>query len=231
MKIPFTLEQFVDVFRNYNEAVFPLQVFLYFLALVVIFHAIRKTKRSSIIVMVILSFFWFWMGIVYHITYFSVINKVATVFGVFFVFQGALFAYFANKLQFKFPTDKYGIAGSLLIFFALVGYPLIGYLTGHVYPYAPTFGVPCPTTIFTFGILLLTDKKCPLVLLIIPGLWSIIGLSAALNLGFYEDLGLAISGAMSISMLTVRWKMQRTLENTFKHQVTSGIQIDSNKIK
>ncbi|WP_414541485.1 DUF6064 family protein [Nostoc sp. CCY0012] len=28
-------------------------------------------------------------------------------------------------------------------------YPLIGYALGRIFPTSPTFGVPCPTTIFT----------------------------------------------------------------------------------
>lgn len=97
-----------------------------------------------------------------------------------------------------------GTIGALMIFFSLAVYPSLGYLIGHVYPYAPTFGIPCPTTIFTLGIFLLTDKKCPLIHLIIPGLRGLIGLSAALNLGFYEDFGLVISGALAISLLVAR---------------------------
>lgn len=206
MKMPFTPEEFAEVFRNYNQAIFPLQGVFYLIALVAIFYAIRKTRISSIAVMLILSFFWVWMGLFYHITYFSTVNKVATVFGAFFILQGVLFAYYSNKLEFRFPSDKYGLIGSLLILFSLAVYPSIGYFLGHVYPNAPTFGVPCPTTIFTFGVLLLTDKKCPLLLLIIPGLWTVIGLSAGINLGFYEDFGLVISGGLAISLLAARWR-------------------------
>jgi hypothetical protein len=207
MKIPFTHEEFVEVFRNYNQAVFPLQGVFYFLALAAVFYAIKKTRWSSIIVMTILSFLWIWMGLVYHISYFTAINKLAYLFGAAFILQAGLLGYYANKLDFKFPTDTYGLIGSLMIFFSMAVYPSIGYLAGHVYPHAPTFGVPCPTTIFTFGILLLTDKKCHLILLTIPGLWSLIGLSAALNLGFYEDFGLIISGGLAITMLVVRNKV------------------------
>jgi hypothetical protein len=206
VELPFTKEQFVEVFRNYNQAVFPLQGVFYFIALVAIFYAITKTKISSIVTVAIVSCLWIWMGFIYHISYFSTINKTANIFGLLFLFQGVLFAYYNKRLTFKFPTDGYGLTGSLLIFFALTVYPSLGYLLGHVYPYAPTFGVPCPTTIFTFGILLLTDKKCPLNLTIIPGLWSIVGLFAAVNLGFYEDFGLMISALVATSMLLFRWR-------------------------
>lgn len=204
MKIPFTHEEFVGVFKSYNESIFPLQGIFYLFALIAIFHTMRKSPWSSTVVMGLLSILWIWMGIVYHIIHFSVINKAANFFGAAFFIEGILMSYYANKLKFKFPSDVYGLTGFLLIFFALAVYPTIGYLIGHVYPYAPTFGVPCPTTIFTFGILLLTEKKFPTTLLVIPGLWSIVGASAAANLGFYEDIGLVISGIIAIGMLLNR---------------------------
>jgi Family of unknown function (DUF6064) len=63
---------------------------------------------------------------------------------------------------------------------------------------SPTFGLPCPTTIFTLGMLLWLDKTPPLYLLIIPLLWSLIGTVAALKLGIREDVGLLVSGALTV---------------------------------
>jgi hypothetical protein len=54
------------------------------------------------------------------------------------------------------------------VVFALVLYPVIGYTFGHIYPSSPTFGLPCPTTIFTFGIFLWSDKRLPVAILVIP---------------------------------------------------------------
>ena len=87
--------------------------------------------------------------------------------------------------------------------YALIIYPILGYLFGHKYPYSPTFGLPCPTTIFTFGILLFVNKKIPVLVLIIPLLWSIIGFGAALNLSIYEDYGLLIAGILGFILLVV----------------------------
>jgi hypothetical protein len=154
--------------------------------------------------MTILSFFWVWMGLVYHVTYFSVINNAANIFGVAFIIQGILFALLIRSVEFKFQNDLYGTVAFAVIAYGVAIYPLVGYSIGHSYPDAPTFGVPCPTTIFTFGIFLLTDKKCPTILLIIPGIWSLIGLSAALRLEFYEDIGLFASSVTAIVLLTTR---------------------------
>lgn len=64
------------------------------------------------------------------------------------------------------------------------------------------FGVaPCPTTIFTFGLLLLTRGPVPLRLLVIPLLWALVGASAALHLGVREDLGLVVTGLVATALL------------------------------
>jgi hypothetical protein len=209
MKLPFTIEEFLKVFERYNLAVWPMQIILYLLALIAIYLAIKKIAFSDKIIIIILSFFWMWMGIVYHLIYFTSINKAAFIFGSIFILQGIIIFYqgvFKNKLSFQFHTNIYGITGSLLIIFALLIYPLIGYSFGHQYPSSPTFGLPCPTTIFTFGFFLWTDKKFPLMIIIIPLLWSIIGFSAAFFLGIKEDLSLLTSGLVTTLVIVIRNK-------------------------
>jgi hypothetical protein len=85
--------------------------------------------------------------------------------------------------------------------YGILFYPLAGLVLGHVYPAQPTFGLPCPTTIFTFGILLWNKNKIPLYILIIPSVWTIIGFFAALNFGIYEDIGLLLSGAAGLYLI------------------------------
>jgi len=205
MKPPFSIEQFLKVFEEYNFSIWPLQLFFYLLALLSILLSLNKLRKTDKIISLVLASLWIWMGIGYHIIYFSTINKAAFIFGIAFLLQGFLFLYFSfikTNISFKFSSNIYGVTGSLLIIFALIIYPLLGYFQGHVYPASPTFGVPCPTTIFTFGLLLWTDKKVPITLLIIPVIWSAIGSSAAFVLGIKEDIGLLISGVVFI-ILTV----------------------------
>jgi Family of unknown function (DUF6064) len=205
MELPFTTEQFIELFKNYNQSVYPMQIVFYLLGTTVIILSIKKTINADRIINIILSFSWLWMGIVYHLIYFTQINKAAYLFGDIFILQGLLFFYqgvLNNKLSYKFHFDKFGWTGALLIFFALVIYPFIGYIFGHVYPVSPTFGLPCPTAIFTFGILIWSDKKVPVTILIIPFLWSIIGFFAALKLGVYEDTGLLVAGILG-TLITV----------------------------
>ena len=209
MKLPFTIEQFLDVFRQYNIAVWPVQVFFIVLALVAVYFSIRSKTYSNKGIVCILAFFWLWMGIIYHLVFFSRINKAAMVFGTLFIIQATVFLYFGlikNKPSIRLRIDMYGITGMILIVFALLIYPLLGYWLGHSYPYSPTFGLPCPTTIFTFGILLFSDSKISPWVLIIPFLWSLIGFSAAFSLGMKEDTSLVIAGLLSVAMILYRNK-------------------------
>ena len=98
------------------------------------------------------------------------------------------------------------MVGLLFIIYALLVYPILGILFGHTYPDNPTFGLPCPTTIFTFGVLLWTIKRVPFYFVIVPFLWSIIGLSAAINLRVYEDFGLIVAGVIGLILLIINNK-------------------------
>jgi hypothetical protein len=79
-------------------------------------------------------------------------------------------------------------------------YPVLGIWADHGLMAGPMFGVPpCPMTIFTIGMLLLARGLWVFWLSIIPFLWSLIELMAALHLGMYEDLGLPLGGIVLIS--------------------------------
>lgn len=207
MKIPFSTDAFFEVFEKYNLSVWPAQWALLVLAVVAMVSILRKWNHSARMIFSALAVFWAWMGLVYHIAFFASINKIAYGFGLIFVLQSILFAYFAiaePKFQFRLTVNWEGILGSVLLIYALIIYPWIGYLNGHVFPATPTFGVPCPTTIFTLGLLLLSSSRLPWYLFAIPILWSVVGLSAAVNLSVPQDFGLGLAGALSMSVLLAR---------------------------
>lgn len=204
MSIPFSIEEFLSVFEKYNQSLWPVQLILYGLAFSAIFLLVRNGAGSSRIVFSILAFLWIWMGLVYHILYFSSINKAAYLFGALFILQGVIFLYFGvvrQKIELKANIKLVAVIGIVFIVYALVVYPLLGYSLGHVYPASPTFGVPCPTTIFTFGILLFSVKRISWYIIIIPFLWSVIGFFAAMTLSIKEDFGLVIAGLIATGIL------------------------------
>ncbi|WP_310556273.1 DUF6064 family protein [Flavobacterium sp.] len=219
MNPPFTSEQFLEVFKNYNQAVFPMQFLIVFLGFLMIYFTIKPNPKSDSIISFLLALFWFWMGIVYHITFFSAINKFANVFGGLFIIQSILFLVFGNnqdKLTFHFKKDIYGITGMILMIFAMIIFPILGYLFGHIYPFSPAFGLPCPTTIFTLGLLVLNLKKRTIWILIFPILWSLIGFTAVFQFGILEDYGLIVAGLISVFLLIYNSKI--LLKTKFKQK-------------
>jgi hypothetical protein len=206
LSLPFTTEEFFAVFKIYNETFFPLQVAFYVFAFVCVYLIISKNKNVNLIISISLSFFWLWMGLVYHIIFFSVINPAAYIFGALFIVQGFLFFIYGvwtKSLFFTFRNDLPNYIAIFFLLYALVIYPVLGHQLNHIYPKSPTFGLPCPTTIFTFSLLLFSNRRIPLFLLIIPLLWSFIGFTAALNLTIYEDIGLLVAGLVSTAVIII----------------------------
>ena len=205
--IPFTIDQFLSVFERYNDAVWPAQLFLYAIGVLAICLTFQRKVDFSRSISLILSMLWIWMGFVYHFWFFSTINRAALLFAAFFVLQGILFfmaGVYENNLTFQFRPDLFGVTGGIFLIYALVIYPALSYWLGHRYPAAPTFGLPCPTTIFTFGMLLWTNRRAPLYLLAIPFAWSLLGISAAISLGMIEDYGLLVAGLVGSSLIILR---------------------------
>lgn len=204
MRLPFTTEQFLDVFVRYNDAVWPAPAVLMVLAIGAITYSVREWPQDGRRVSAILAVLWLWMAIVYHIAFFASLTRAAVLFALAFVVQSGLFAWLAMRphtLGYRPRANAAGVIGAVLIAYALIGYPVVGYLVGHRYPAAPTFGVPCPTTIFTFGLLLWSTGPFARRLAMVPALWAIVGSSAAANLGMTEDLGLLVAALCAVPLI------------------------------
>jgi hypothetical protein len=225
MTLPFTADQFLDIFAKYNVAVWPVQLLLYLLGVSCIVLVLTRGTRSSSIISLILSLFWLWMGVAYQFLFFRKINQAAWLFGATFILQALIFIYasvIARKLTFHFSRDVFGIGGTVLLAYAFFIYPAVGYLVGHKYPAAPTFGVPCPTTIFTFGILLWAKPKVPVYVLIVPLVWSLIGFFAALSLTITEDFGLLPAGLVATMLIVFRNRARLALDADGKRKVSKS---------
>jgi hypothetical protein len=202
--LPFTTAQFLDVFRRYNESVWPGQWLLNLLAIVAVGAALAGGRSASKIATGIVAALWIWMGAVYHLTFFRAINPAALAFGSLFIIEGLLIAWFGvvrSSVRFDQRPNSATPVGLALIAYALVVYPLVGYALGHRYPSSPTFGVPCPTTIFTLGVLLLAPPPRLRVLIVIPVLWGVVGFTAAVKLGMWEDYGLLIAAVLATAVV------------------------------
>jgi hypothetical protein len=107
--------------------------------------------------------------------------------------------------------------GGVIIGYGMLVYPLLGWMLGHAYPESPTFGLPCPTTITTLGVLVLITPKPPWFLLVIPIGWAVVGTSAAVTLGIFEDLGL-LSAAVAV-VAARRHGRRQPARRTHRHEM------------
>ena len=204
MNMPFTTGQFFDVFSRYNDAVWPMQVVLVTAALLLTVLAL-VSPRSSRVVVAGLAALWAWMAIAYHLAFLARLTPSAYLFAAAFLVEAGLLAWHGvhtRRLHFALPREaSHTVVGTLLIAFALVGYPAFTYAFGQQYPAVPTFGLPCPTVIFTFGLLAWCVRPVPRSVLVIPAAWALLGLSPAMNLGVWEDFALLPSAVLALAVI------------------------------
>lgn len=197
--LPFTAQDFFDVFGRYNRAVWPAQYLLFGVATLIVVSVLRRERPR--LVLGLLAALWVWTGVVYHFTFFAEINPAAGAFGAAFVVQALLLLAAARTRRPPAPpTTGSLVVGKGLVAYALLGYPLVGYLAGHHYPETPTFGAPCPTTIFTLGILLWTREPA-WWLLAIPLLWTALATVVAVRFSIPQDFGLAVAALATLAVL------------------------------
>lgn len=201
MMPPFTREEFFQVLARYNEGVLPLQIGLFLVALSAFAALVVRRRGSDRVVSAALAGLWAWMALAYHLLYFTAVNPAAWIFGAAFLGAAAAFLWagvLRGKLAFDGESRYRRIAGHALIAYALVVYPLLSLVLGREFPQMPTFGLPCPTTIFTIGMLAFLSGRFPRYVLAVPIAWSFIGAQAALLFGVYEDLGLLAAGMIGV---------------------------------
>jgi hypothetical protein len=209
--LPFTREQFLGMFEAYNQAIWPAQVLAYVLGLAAVGLLVWRPRFSDPLIAGVLALFWAWIGAAFLLVAMRTIDAGPgpLVFGAAFLLQAVLWLVaggLRESLRFDPRLTPFSAVGWALVGYALVVYPLLGPAMGHVYPRQPMFGVaPCPTVIFTFGLLLLTARRVPKYVLIVPFAWAVTsGISAPLNFGIFEDLGLVAAGVIGTALLIWR---------------------------
>jgi hypothetical protein len=184
VQLQFTTEQFFDLLAAYNEAFWPVLVALWVASLI-----------GSLLA--------------YHVAFFTQINPAAWAFGGLFLLQGALFFWSGvvhGRLSFAPRRNAWASVAWTLIAYSLL-YPGINAMQHLSVSRIAAFGVPCPTIIFTAGVLLLGTPRS-WRLSIIPVIWSVIGGSAAFLLGVRADYALPVAG-FALTLFSLRDKPRR----------------------
>jgi hypothetical protein len=203
--LPFSAEQFFEVFRRYNEQVWPAQLALNALALLATAAAWRALVRRSWtwarVTLIALAGLWAWSGIVFFKMFFASMTRAGELFGTFFVLQAAFLLLVAwMETPLGIPSQASVAAGLSMLVFALVLYPILGLAAGQRYPAFPTFGAPCPLVILTLGVFCLLPAL-PRILLAVPLGWALLGATAATAFHVTEDFGLPLAALVTVVIL------------------------------
>jgi Family of unknown function (DUF6064) len=210
VQLPFTPSEFVDVFGAYNSALWPAALALWLVSLGVIAVAIRASEPPHRMLATLLAVHWSWSGLAYHAAFFTQINPAAWLFTGLFLAEAVLFARCAisrGQLRFSTGPPMRRLQAGSLVAFSLV-YPLINVAQGFSFPRMATFGVPCPTTILTLGLLLVAEPPS-WSLAAIPIAWAVVAGSAAFLLGVHADIMLFVAAALLVGRLATRTRRRR----------------------
>ena len=75
--MPFTANEFLDVFAAYNQAVWPFAAILWLLTALVCGALVLGTSIRGSLLRFLLAAHWLWAGLVYHAWFFTAINPAA----------------------------------------------------------------------------------------------------------------------------------------------------------
>lgn len=206
MRLPFTSAQFFAVFQAYNAAVWPAQWLLGLAALAVLLVVLMSPERAGRIAAASLAVFWAWTAVVYHLAFFWKINPAAPWFAAIAALAAIAFTWhgaYRRGLRFRRHFGAAKLMGLAFVFYALAIYPVIGMWLGHPLSETPTFGLPCPTTLYTFGLLMMAVRPMPRMIVLMPMLWAAIGATAAFSLGVLQDYALFAALAAGVWLLVL----------------------------
>lgn len=197
MRLPFSREAFFDVLAAYNGALWPAVIVLWglsVLAAVLLWRGRTLDRWIS----GLLAVHWAWSAIAYHLVFFTRINPAAWLFAAMFLLEAVLFFWWGvvrGGLSYRMSGTTWASVGWLLVVYALC-YPAINVAEHGNVLSIPTFGLPCPTTIFTAGLLLGAPRSKRLA--VVPVIWSVIGGSASFLFGVSADYALPVAGALLV---------------------------------
>jgi Family of unknown function (DUF6064) len=201
MGLPFTPEQFFAIFTSYNSQYWLVVAAWYLASIGVVAAAWRNPARYGHVLTYFLAALWAWNAVAYHAVLFTRINPAAWLFAMLFAVEAGLLAWAGARAApeyFGSSGSRFFIGAGFVVYSLL--YPFLSSL-GHGYPATPTFGVPCPTTFLTIGLLLTVRGDVPAALAIVPALWAMIGGSAAWLLDVPTDAALLGAGLLLIAIV------------------------------
>ncbi|NCC99695.1 MAG: hypothetical protein EOL95_08375 [Bacteroidia bacterium] len=211
------VQRMLETIIKINTGIYPFSLLipislgiLFIIALIINLN--NPNYRKTIFLKSIIVLCYSYAGIPLLLTT-EIMGIQAIIGGLILLFLGLLFliSIFDKSKIYKLDNRLYiRIIGFVLMFVGIFLYPVIEYLTGHIWPEIAVFGMECPTTITVIGLLISTIKTFPKYLILILSLNAIFtGTSVAL-LGATFDWSYAIAGYLGFIILIMNWKRLKT---------------------
>lgn len=201
------LNEFLAMFDRGNAAIWPMQLVWYASAAAIVGLALWPRRRSTQLICLLAAAYFAWIGIIFFGNLDSGMH-LAWLWAAAFILE-AILLLVAGIVRYDLVIaprwDLASVLGTVFILYALVAYPLIGLLGGHPLRSLPVFGLaPCPTVIFSFGLLLWARPPMPRYLLLLPLAWGLAATPSALGTGIVADFGMVLAGVITAGVLIWR---------------------------
>ena len=168
----FTPHTYYRLFELYNRAVWPLHPVAFVLGFALLVLLLRSGVWRGRAIAAILAVCWLWVAWAYLYERYDTINWAARYFAIAFAAEAVLLIVSGVLMNRLTPgADPLNRAGAAIVAFALLVQPLFAPLFGRPWLQMEFFGLaPDPTVAATFGALL-TMRRAPWPLFVIPLLW------------------------------------------------------------
>jgi hypothetical protein len=173
--LPYSHEVLVALLAQYNADLWPWQVGVYPVGLLMLYLAARPRRGSDRALSGLLAAAWLWTAGVYFLRYLAPLDFAAPIFAGVFAIQGLLLTWsgaLRGKLSFGFNGGVANLAGMLLVALTLAAPPLVVLATDRNMAETQSFAItPLTVSLATLGFLLLT-RRAVVHLAIVPLLWT-----------------------------------------------------------
>jgi hypothetical protein len=193
MALPFSQEEYFGSISSYNLDVWPAHAVIYLVAFCILALAYKGRRSANLL----LAFLWVWAGSAYFIRHVGPMSPAGYAEAAVLMIQ----AFLVLGIQFSPRKGWLPSAGGVLIFYAMVAYPMLGAFRGQGLQEVQYLGLHAPTTIFTLGLIMWAGNLVPGRVLVIPLMMALGSTIIGLYTGVYENLGLLVAGVLAVLWL------------------------------
>lgn len=165
------------MFELHNAALWPVHIPAAVIGLFLVFVVLKPSQRNVRIAFALLALVWLFVAYAFFYQRYATINWAAVYVAPLFALMALVLGGFAVRARpptVAFQANVSGLIAAAVLLAALVGYPLLGVVTGKSWSGAQVFGVAAdPTAMATLGFLAMCRGTGVRAAMIIPALWSV----------------------------------------------------------